>query len=56
MAKDLAIDLIKQTHPVIDAILDQYLFRYYKWEDSSDRKSRLPKGIESLLIKDFLRK
>lgn len=56
MAKDLAIDLIKQTHPIISVILDQYLFRYYKWEDSNGRKNRLSKAIESLLIKDFLRK
>jgi len=61
-ARDLAIDLLKQTQPVINQLLDEYLLRYYRWNNThfinADwlEKAKLAPGIEDLLIKDFLRK
>jgi hypothetical protein len=33
IARDLAFDLIKQTQPIINELLDQYLLRYHMWDD-----------------------
>ena len=62
IARDLAFDLIKQTQPIINELLDQYLLRYHMWDDMHSmnhdwpNKVRLSSSIQELLIKDFLRK
>jgi hypothetical protein len=66
IAKDLAIDFLKQTNPVINALLDQYLLRYFTyygnglimledWTFVSD-KHELNICTEEIIIKQFLKK
>ncbi|MFZ2151172.1 MAG: hypothetical protein WAZ12_05045 [Candidatus Absconditicoccaceae bacterium] len=64
--KEFAIDFLRQTYPVINQILDQYLIRYYRFysnslnitEDGSFKagKETLRSDLIELLIKDFLKK
>jgi hypothetical protein len=53
--KEIAVDFLKQTQPVITTMLDRYLTRFYKNNDHSYRENILPRQIEDFLIKDFLR-
>ena len=64
--RELAIDFLRQTRPVINQVLDQYLIRYYRFysnslhmtEDGSFKagKESLKSELVELLIKDFLKK
>lgn len=64
--KEFAIDFLRQTYPIINQILDQYLIRYYRFysnslsitEDWSFRagKESLRSDLIEILIKDFLKK
>lgn len=66
IAKDLAIDFLKQTNPVINALLDQYLLRYFKYYGNSlsmledgtfvSDKHELNIRTEEIIIKEFLKK
>lgn len=60
--KELAKDFIKQTNPVIRQVLDQYILRYFRWDNLNSsngywyNKSKLDRKLEDLLIKDFVKK
>ncbi|MCF7834879.1 hypothetical protein K9M48_02375 [Candidatus Gracilibacteria bacterium] len=59
--REFAIDFLKQTYPIINELLDQYLLRYYKrYSNSGDLnglyKNKMPGDIEMILLKDFLSK
>jgi len=64
--REFAIDFLRQTYPVINQVLDQYLMRYYRFysnslnmtEDWSFKagKEKLRQDIVELLMKDFLKK
>lgn len=61
-AKDLAIDFLKQTNPILLELIDQYVTRYYELEQlhvtNQDwpEKNPINKQVEYLLIKDFMQK
>jgi hypothetical protein len=53
---------LKQTYPVINEVLDQYVIRYERRENPNitnyqgPEKTRLKGNIEDKLLKDFLSK
>lgn len=60
-AKNIAIDFLKQTQPLITITIDEYLMRYYGRDNSHSlnskgyEKATLPWQLEEFLIKDFIR-
>lgn len=59
--RDLAIDFLKQTYPIVNELLDQYLLRYYRrysntWDLDGYYKEKMPWKIELLILRDFLSK
>ncbi len=59
--RELAIDFLKQTYPVINEVLDQYLLRYYErysnsWDLNWPYKKTLPGDIQLMILRDFLSK
>jgi hypothetical protein len=61
-ARNLIIDYFKQTQPVIQEVLEEYLMRYDVYDNMHSMgvdgpyKNTLEKDIEVLLIKDFVSK
>lgn len=59
--RELAIDFLKQTYPIVNELMDQYLLRYYKrysnsWDLNWYYKESIPWDIQLLILRDFLSK